>query len=124
MSDCTLVLKCNVDCEVYIDGRSEVILGANEVEIISISPGQHILEFKTDAELITGVTPNGIPKKYIVTKIIDAPAGGRLALFDEELKRQYDSEVKELSDQIGWSEEMLEAIGRLHQKHLDDSSSY
>ena len=123
MGNCTLVLQSNVDCDVFVDGEYEAMLWANIVEIISIPAGQHILEFKATVNQITGSTEDeAFDNYYRVSRVIDAPSDGSLAIIEEGLKRQYDADVKELSDQIEWPDGLFDAIARLNQKIIDENT--
>lgn len=123
MGNCTLVLQSNVDCDVFVDGEYEAMLWANIVEKISIPAGQHILEFKATVNQITGSTEDeAFDNYYRVSRVIDAPSDGSLAIIEEGLKRQYDADVKELSDQIEWPDELFDAIARLNQKIIDENT--
>lgn len=75
MGKTTLILKCTVDCRVRLDGEFITSLKEDEVKKITIDSGDHLLEFENHSRYLTN------------TRIIHAPAGGNLVIFDDELKK-------------------------------------
>jgi hypothetical protein len=69
-----LILKCTVACRVRLDGVFITSLKENEVKSICIDSGEHLLELENHSRFVTN------------TKVIHAPAGGNLVIFDDELK--------------------------------------
>ena len=70
----TLIIKCTVACRVRIDGTFITALKENKVEKIMIDSGEHLLELEDRSRFVTN------------TKVIHAPAGANLVIFDDELK--------------------------------------
>lgn len=75
MGKTTLILKCTVDCRVRLDGEFITSLKEDEVKKITIDSGDHLLELENHSRYLTN------------TRIIHAPAGGNLVIFDDELKK-------------------------------------
>ncbi len=75
MGKTTLILKCTVDCRVRLDGEFITSLKEDEVKKLTIDSGDHLLELENHSRYLTN------------TRIIHAPAGGNLVIFDDELKK-------------------------------------
>jgi hypothetical protein len=75
MGKTTLILKCTGDCRVRLDGEFITSLKEDEVKKITIDSGDHLLELENHSRYLTN------------TRIIHAPAGGNLVIFDDELKK-------------------------------------
>lgn len=75
MGKTTLILKCTVDCRVRLGGEFITSLKEDEVKKITIDSGDHLLELENHSRYLTN------------TRIIHAPAGGNLVIFDDELKK-------------------------------------
>ena len=76
MATTTLIIKCTIDCRVRLDGEFIASLKEDEVKKITIESGEHLLELENHSRYITN------------TRIIHAPAGGNLVIFDDELKNK------------------------------------